>query len=136
MVERAGRLQPEGRADTGNPPSTGNHPASTRLYIEIVGEFITAVWGRRSSLYGTSHLPHVPALCREEFANSWHPRSQGRQSTGARTLEPPWIASKGRGDHADPMTIPSTHISMLRSLGEERRREDAWLVFQACYREV
>jgi len=34
------------------------------------------------------------------------------------------------------MTIPSTHISLLRSLGEERRREDAWLVFQACYRKV
>jgi RNA polymerase sigma-70 factor (ECF subfamily) len=34
------------------------------------------------------------------------------------------------------MTIPSTHISLLRSLGEERRREHAWLVFQACYREV
>src|SRR5947209_1028962 len=34
------------------------------------------------------------------------------------------------------MTIPSTHISLLRSLGEGRHREDAWLVFQACYREV
>jgi RNA polymerase sigma factor (sigma-70 family) len=34
------------------------------------------------------------------------------------------------------MTIPSTHVSLLRSLGEERRREDAWLIFQACYREV
>jgi RNA polymerase sigma-70 factor (ECF subfamily) len=34
------------------------------------------------------------------------------------------------------MTIPSTHISLLRSLAEERHREDAWPVFQACYREV
>jgi hypothetical protein len=94
MVERAGRLQPEGRADRGNPPSTGNHLASPRLYREIVGEFITDAWGRGSSLYGTAHLAHVPALCPEEFTNSWHPRSQGRQSTGARTSEPSWIASK------------------------------------------
>ena len=34
------------------------------------------------------------------------------------------------------MTIPSTHISLLRALGEEGRREDAWAVFQACYRDV
>ena len=34
------------------------------------------------------------------------------------------------------MTIPSTHMSLLRALGEESRREDAWAVFQACYREV
>jgi pentatricopeptide repeat protein len=34
------------------------------------------------------------------------------------------------------MTIPSTHVSLLRALGEEGRREDAWAVFQACYREV
>ena len=33
-------------------------------------------------------------------------------------------------------TIPSTHVSLLRALGEEGRREDAWAVFQACYREV
>lgn len=34
------------------------------------------------------------------------------------------------------MAIPSTHISLLRALGEEGRREDAWAVFQACYRDV
>jgi RNA polymerase sigma-70 factor (ECF subfamily) len=34
------------------------------------------------------------------------------------------------------MTIPSTHVSLLRALGEEGRREDAWAVFQACYRDV
>jgi RNA polymerase sigma factor (sigma-70 family) len=34
------------------------------------------------------------------------------------------------------MTIPSTHLSLLRALGEEGRREDAWAVFQAGYREV
>lgn len=34
------------------------------------------------------------------------------------------------------MTIPSTHVSLLRSLGEEGRREDAWAIFQSCYREV
>jgi RNA polymerase sigma-70 factor (ECF subfamily) len=34
------------------------------------------------------------------------------------------------------MTIPSTHLSLLRALGEEDRREDAWAVFQACYRDV
>src|SRR4051794_3204185 len=34
------------------------------------------------------------------------------------------------------MTIPSTHVSLLRALGEEGHREDAWAVFQACYREV
>jgi RNA polymerase sigma-70 factor (ECF subfamily) len=34
------------------------------------------------------------------------------------------------------MTIPSTHLSLLQALGEEGRREDAWAVFQAGYREV
>jgi len=34
------------------------------------------------------------------------------------------------------MTIPSTHLSLLRALGEERSREDAWALFQACYRDV
>ena len=34
------------------------------------------------------------------------------------------------------MTIPSTQLSLLRSLGEEGHREDAWAVFQAGYREV
>jgi RNA polymerase sigma-70 factor (ECF subfamily) len=34
------------------------------------------------------------------------------------------------------MTIPSTHMSLLQALGDEGRREDAWTVFQACYREV
>jgi RNA polymerase sigma-70 factor (ECF subfamily) len=34
------------------------------------------------------------------------------------------------------MAIPSTHLSLLRALGEEGRREDAWAVFQAGYREV
>ena len=34
------------------------------------------------------------------------------------------------------MAIPSTHVSLLRALGEEGRRDDAWAVFQACYRDV
>jgi RNA polymerase sigma-70 factor (ECF subfamily) len=34
------------------------------------------------------------------------------------------------------MTIPSTHLSLLQALGEEGRREDAWAVFQAGYRDV
>lgn len=34
------------------------------------------------------------------------------------------------------MSIPSTHLSLLQALGEEGRREDAWAVFQAGYREV
>jgi len=34
------------------------------------------------------------------------------------------------------MTIPSTHLSLLKALGEEGRREDAWAVFQAGYRDV
>jgi DNA-directed RNA polymerase specialized sigma24 family protein len=34
------------------------------------------------------------------------------------------------------MTIPSTHLSLLRALDEEGRREDAWAVFQVCYRDV
>ena len=34
------------------------------------------------------------------------------------------------------MTIPSTHLSLLQALGEEDRREDAWAVFQAGYRDV
>jgi RNA polymerase sigma-70 factor (ECF subfamily) len=34
------------------------------------------------------------------------------------------------------MTMPSTHILLLRSLGEEGRREEAWAEFQARYREV
>jgi RNA polymerase sigma-70 factor, ECF subfamily len=34
------------------------------------------------------------------------------------------------------MTIPSTHLSLLQALGEEGRREDAWAVFQASYRDV
>jgi hypothetical protein len=34
------------------------------------------------------------------------------------------------------MTIPSTHMSLLGPLGEEGRREDAWAVFQAAYRDV
>src|SRR5262249_42017938 len=40
------------------------------------------------------------------------------------------------GEHLDQMTIPSTHVSLLCSLREERRREDAWPIFQACYRDV
>jgi RNA polymerase sigma-70 factor (ECF subfamily) len=34
------------------------------------------------------------------------------------------------------MSIPSTHLSLLLALGEEGRREDAWAVFQAGYRDV
>jgi RNA polymerase sigma-70 factor, ECF subfamily len=34
------------------------------------------------------------------------------------------------------MSIPSTHLSLLQALGEEARREDAWAVFQAGYRDV
>ena len=34
------------------------------------------------------------------------------------------------------MTLPSTHLSLLQALGEEGRREDAWAVFQAGYRDV
>ncbi len=34
------------------------------------------------------------------------------------------------------MSIPSTHLSLLQALGEEGRREDAWALFQAGYREV
>jgi RNA polymerase sigma-70 factor (ECF subfamily) len=34
------------------------------------------------------------------------------------------------------MSIPSTHLSLLKALGEEGRREDAWAVFQAGYRDV
>jgi RNA polymerase sigma-70 factor, ECF subfamily len=34
------------------------------------------------------------------------------------------------------MSIPSTHLSLLQALGEEGRREDAWAVFQAAYRDV
>ncbi len=34
------------------------------------------------------------------------------------------------------MTIPSTHLSLLQALGDEDRREDAWAVFQAAYRDV
>ncbi len=34
------------------------------------------------------------------------------------------------------MTIPSTHLSLLQALGEEDRREEAWAVFQAGYRDV
>jgi RNA polymerase sigma-70 factor (ECF subfamily) len=34
------------------------------------------------------------------------------------------------------MAIPSTHISVLCVLGEQRRKEEAWAVFQAAYRDV
>jgi RNA polymerase sigma factor (sigma-70 family) len=34
------------------------------------------------------------------------------------------------------VSIPSTHLSLLQALGEEGRREDAWVVFQAAYRDV
>ena len=34
------------------------------------------------------------------------------------------------------MTIPSTHLSLLQALGKEGRRDDAWAVFQAGYRDV
>jgi RNA polymerase sigma factor (sigma-70 family) len=34
------------------------------------------------------------------------------------------------------MSIPSTHMSLLQALGDEGRREDAWAMFQAAYREV
>ena len=34
------------------------------------------------------------------------------------------------------MSIPSTHLSLLQALREEGRREDAWAVFQAGYRDV
>ncbi len=34
------------------------------------------------------------------------------------------------------MSLPSTHLSLLKALGEEGRREDAWAVFQAGSRDV
>jgi RNA polymerase sigma factor (sigma-70 family) len=34
------------------------------------------------------------------------------------------------------MTIPSTHVSLLCALGRDGPKEDAWVVFQAAYRDV
>ena len=94
MVERVGRPLPIGRVD-GKTDVDRNHSASTGLYVESAGEFITAAGGRGQPLCGSSQPTHDPAWRPEAFCKPTA-STIARPATDqhAKTLRPPDIATK------------------------------------------